>query len=67
MLGLKPRELMRKSETEYSTLGLGNTDLSDVQLIKAMVDHPRLIERPIVIAGNKAAVGRPPNSVLDIL
>ena len=66
-LGRRPRELMRKGEAEYKELGLSDTGLSDAQLIAAMVSAPKLIERPIVLAGNKAAVGRPPESVLDIL
>jgi arsenate reductase len=66
-LGLKPRELMRKSEAEYREQGLADESLSDAQLIAAMVATPRLIERPIVLAGRKAALGRPPESVLGIL
>ena len=66
-LGRKPRELMRKGEPEYRQQGLDNPDLDDDALIAAMVATPKLIERPIVLAGNKAAVGRPPESVLDIL
>ena len=66
-LGMKPRDLMRKGEAEFAELGLDDDALSDDQLIEAMVDHPRLIERPIVLANRKAAVGRPPESVLDIL
>ncbi len=67
MLGLEPRELMRKGEVEYQELGLANPELSREQLIQAMVDNPRLIERPIVIKNGKAALGRPPERVLDIL
>ena len=67
MLGLKPRQLMRTRETEYKALDLDNTKLSNEQLIKAMVEHPRLIERPIVVANGKAAIGRPPETVLEIL
>ncbi|MEZ5537267.1 MAG: arsenate reductase (glutaredoxin) [Thiolinea sp.] len=67
MLGLEPRELMRKGEAEYKELALDNPELSQEQLIQAMVENPRLIERPIVIKGNKAALGRPPEQVLDIL
>jgi arsenate reductase len=67
MLELKPRELMRKGEPEYRELGLDDDKLNDQQLIGAMLEHPRLIERPIVIAGDKAAIGRPPENVLDIL
>jgi len=67
LLGLEPRELMRKKEKEYKELGLFDTALSRDQLIKAMVDHPKLIERPIVIKDGKAALGRPPEQVLEIL
>lgn len=66
-LGLAPRELMRKGEQEFRDQGLADPDLSDQQLIAAMAATPRLIERPIVIANGKAALGRPPESVLDIL
>lgn len=67
MLGIEPRELMRKKEQEYKAAGLDNPDLSPDQLIQAMVDHPRLIERPIVIKNGRAALGRPPEKVLEIL
>ena len=67
MLGVAPRELMRKGESEYREQQLANDNLSDEQLIAAMVETPRLIERPIVIANGKAAIGRPPESVLEIL
>jgi len=66
-LGRTPRELIRKGEAEYRELGLADESLSDEQLIAAMVANPRLIERPIVLAHGRAAVGRPPESVLDIL
>ena len=67
MLGIEPRELMRKKEQEYKAAGLDNPDLSPDQLIQAMVDHPRLIERPIVIKNGRAALGRPPEKVLEII
>lgn len=67
MLGLEPRQLMRKGEAEYKELELDNPGLSHEQLIQAMVANPRMIERPIVIKGDKAALGRPPEQVLDIL
>jgi arsenate reductase len=67
MLGLEPRELMRKKEKEYKENELANPDLSREELIAAMVAHPKLIERPIVIKDTKAALGRPPESVLEIL
>ena len=67
MLGMEPRDLMRKKEKEYREAGLDNPDLSRDELIAAMVEHPRLIERPILIANGKAAIGRPPERVLEIL
>ena len=66
-LEIAPRDLMRKKEDEYEELGLGNPSLSDKDLIGFMVKHPILIERPIVVANGKAALGRPPEQVLDIL
>ena len=67
LLGLEPRELMRKSEAVYKELGLADTTLDRKALIQAMVDNPILIERPIVVANGKAAIGRPPEKVLEIL
>ena len=67
MLGLQPRELMRTNESEYKDLDLGDESLTRDQLITAMVEHPRLIQRPIVIRGKRAALGRPPEDVLEIL
>ncbi len=67
LLGLEPRGLMRKKEAEYRELGLADESLSEDELVAAMVANPRLIERPIVLANGKAAIGRPPESVLDIL
>ncbi|WP_312514123.1 arsenate reductase (glutaredoxin) [Stutzerimonas nitrititolerans] len=66
-LGIAPRQLLRTGEDEYKQLDLANPDLSDEQLIEAMVAHPRLIERPILVAGDRATVGRPPEKVLEIL
>ena len=67
MLGREPRELMRKGEDPYKENNLADDGLSRDALIAAMVANPILIERPIVVTGGKAAVGRPPESVLDIL
>lgn len=67
MLGVEPRDLMRKGEDEYSQLKLDDATLSRVQLIQAMVDTPKLIERPILVKDGKAAIGRPPEQVLDLL
>lgn len=66
-LELDARGLMRRGESEYRELGLENKDLDDAALIRAMHEHPRLIERPIVVAGSRARIGRPPEAVLEIL
>jgi arsenate reductase len=66
-LGLTARQLMRKGEAEYREQGLADESLTEEELIDAMVATPRLIERPIVLANGRAAIGRPPESVLDIL
>jgi len=66
-LGMEPRALMRKGEDTYKDLDLANEDLSRAALITAMIENPILIERPIVVNGSKAAIGRPPESVLEIL
>jgi arsenate reductase len=66
-LDLRPRDLMRKGQSEYMEMGLDSEQLSDKQLIAAMLKAPILIERPIVLANGKAAIGRPPESVLEIL
>ena len=64
-LGIEPRDLMRRKEAEYKELGLKDETDRDA-LINAMIEHPRLIERPVVITGGKAALGRPPESVLAL-
>ncbi len=66
-LGIGARQLLRTGEDEYKELDLANPALSDDQLIDAMARHPKLIERPIVIVGDKAVVDRPPEKVLEIL
>ena len=66
-LGYEPRQLMRKSEQIYKDLGLGNENKTTEDLVIAMAQNPILIERPIVLSGEKAAIGRPPESVLNIL
>ncbi|OLU28786.1 arsenate reductase (glutaredoxin) [Pseudomonas sp. PA15(2017)] len=66
-LGLPPRHLLRSGEDEYRELGLADQALSDEQLIAAMAAHPRLIERPILIAGDRAVIGRPPENILELL
>ena len=66
-LGMEPRELMRKKETEYKASGLDDNALDRQSLINGMVNNPILIERPIVLANDKAAIGRPPEAILAIL
>ena len=66
-LGIGARGLLRTGEDEYKTLNLTDASLSDEQLIAAMAAHPKLIERPILIAGDKAVIGRPPEKILEIL
>ena len=67
MLGIGARGLLRKTEQEYIDLKLADTSLSDEQLIQAIVKHPKLMERPIVVVGGKAVIGRPPEKVLDLI
>ncbi|WP_020593168.1 arsenate reductase (glutaredoxin) [Kiloniella laminariae] len=66
-LDLSPRNILRKGEKIYQELGLANPDLSDEVLIAAILENPILIERPIVITETAARIGRPPESVLEIL
>lgn len=66
-LGITPRQLLRNSEEAYKTQNLKDKTLSDDVLIKAMVDEPKLIQRPIVINGDQARLGRPPEDVLEIV
>ena len=66
-LGYAPRDLMRKKETTYTLHNLDDPSLSGDDLIEFMIKYPVLIERPIVLANEKAAIGRPPEQVLEIL
>ena len=66
-LGITARDLLRKGEDAYKENNLKDPSLSEEELIQAMHDNPKLIERPIVIANGKAALGRPPEQVLEIL
>jgi len=67
MLDMEPRELMRSKEKEFRELGLKDESLSRDQLIAAMIEYPRLIERPVAISGNRAVLGRPTERVLELL
>jgi arsenate reductase len=66
-LGISPRELMRKDEQIYRELQIGKRDLSDEELIRLMVENPDLIQRPIVVRGQRAVLGRPPENVEQLL
>ena len=67
MLEMEPRQLMRSKEKEYRELGLKDESLSRDQLIAAMDEHPRLIERPVAISGDRAVMGRPTEAVLELI
>lgn len=67
MLGMAPRDLMRKKEQPYKDLGLADAAKDDDTLVSAMVENPILIERPIVVKGGQARLGRPPEQVLELL
>ena len=66
MIGAKPRDIMRTKEKIYKELGLKDVD-DDEKLIEAMAEHPKLIERPIVIKDGKAVLGRPPQKVIELV
>ncbi|WP_425914482.1 arsenate reductase (glutaredoxin) [Pseudomonas sp. GWSMS-1] len=66
-LGIPARQLLRSGEEEYKSLGLSDPNLTDAQLIEAMAAQPKLIERPILVVGEKAVIGRPPENILEIL
>ncbi|GAB4139648.1 MAG: arsenate reductase (glutaredoxin) [Planctomycetaceae bacterium] len=67
LLDLEPRDLMRTKEAVYKELGLATKELSREEAIQLMIDHPKLIERPIVVKGDQAVVGRPPENVESLL
>lgn len=67
MLGLEPRELMRKGEAEYKDNNLADENLTDDDLVDALVKYPKLIERPIVVKNGQAAIGRPIENIIEIL
>lgn len=66
MLGVRPIEIVRRGEAQYKDLGLSDATPDD-EVLRAMAEHPILIERPIVVRGGRAVVGRPPETVLEIL
>jgi arsenate reductase len=66
-LGIEPRELLRKDEKVYRDLDLSRREVSDDELLELMVQNPDLIQRPIVVKGQKAVLARPPENVEDLL
>ncbi|NOR52313.1 MAG: arsenate reductase (glutaredoxin) [Gammaproteobacteria bacterium] len=67
LLNISPRELLRTKEAEYTAQGLDNMALDDETIIDIMVNHPKLIERPLVVDGKRAIIGRPPENVLELI
>jgi arsenate reductase len=66
MLNISPRNLLRKGESVYKVLDLENKNINDANIISAIADNPILMERPIVVNGGKAKIGRPPEQVLEL-
>ena len=66
-LGMAPRDLLRRGEADYKTLKLSDMTLDDASIIQAMSEYPKLIERPIVVSGSRAVIGRPPENVHVLL
>ena len=66
MLDIPAKDLLRKGESDYKALNLDDPDISETEIIKAMTEYPKLIERPIVIKDGKAAIGRPPELILEL-
>jgi arsenate reductase len=64
---MKPRDLLRKGEDEYKTFNLKDITLDNSIILKIMSENPKLIERPIVLSGNRAIIGRPPENVLELI
>lgn len=67
ILGVEPRDIMRKQEAEYKDNNLGDASLSKDDLVNAIVTNPKVLERPIVVNNGKAAIGRPPENILEII
>ncbi len=67
LLGLSPRELLRTGESAYLESGLDDPSIDDETILKALTKHPILMQRPIVVRGNRAVIGRPPDNVRQLL
>lgn len=66
-LGMGIRDILRKSEDEYDELGLDDESLSDEIIFEFVIEHPKLLQRPIVVKGDRAIIGRPPENVLSLI
>jgi len=66
-LGIQVRDLLRKGEDDYKQLGLKDPSMSETDILDAMSRHPKLIERPIVVKGDNAVLGQPPENVLELI
>jgi len=66
-LNISPKELVRTADQAYKNTGLAIESMTDAEVIKAICEHPEILQRPIVICGDKAVIGRPPGNVLDII
>ena len=67
LLKISPRELLRTNEQEYKLLSLNDPNTDETSLVEALVSHPKLMERPIVVKGRRAVVARPPEKVLELI
>jgi arsenate reductase len=67
MVGGAPGDLIREGEAEFKTFGKKKTEFTKAEIVRAIVAHPILLQRPIVVAGKRAAIGRPPESILPLL
>ena len=67
MLGMGIRDILRQNEAEYDRLGLDDESLSEATLLDSVYQHPQLMQRPIVVRGNRAILGRPPENVLQLI
>ena len=63
---MSPKNFIRKNDTKYKELNINEQDISDDEMLKTIIDYPRILERPIIISGQKAVIGRPPENILDL-
>ena len=65
-LNMSPKNFIRKNDTKYKELNIDEDKVGNDEMFKAIIDHPRILERPIIISGEKAVIGRPPENILDL-